>query len=226
MRFPKGMPQSGFIFDTSAYASARDARLRCLFDHVPAESFRDRRVLELGAGTGQIGAVLTEAGARVVSVDAVPAYIDELRRRYPDREAHVIDLEAWDGTGLGAFDSVLCFGLLYHTSNPRLVLEACRRAAPVLFLETVVSDKEEAVCPLVEESGPDQATSGRGSRPTPAWLRSTLEELGYQVQDISSATANWQGAPDSVFDWVPRNDWGWLRGNCLLRKMYLARVLA
>ena len=221
----KRMPGAEFIFDSAAYGASRDARVRCLFEHVSRDSLKNARVLELGSGTGQIGAVLAAAGAQVVSVDSVPAYIEELCRRYPEREAHVIDLESWDGKGLGAFDAVLCFGILYHVSQPRTVLKACRLVAPVLYLETVVSDTGEPVCPLVEESGPDQATSGKGCRPSPAWIEMTLRELGYKVQDISSTRANWNGEPDSVFDWRPLNDWSWLRDDCLLRKMYLARLV-
>jgi SAM-dependent methyltransferase len=216
------MSENAFIFDTPPYREARDARLRCLFAYVPPDTFRGCRVLEMGSGTGEIGSVLITKGATVVSVDSIAEYVDELHRRYPDREAHVVDLETWDGNGLGTFDSVLCFGLLYHIAKPVNVLEACRRVAPKLYLETVVCDKFEAVCPLVTEKGPDQASSGTGCRPSPAWIESNLRSMDYEVADISDPIGNWHGAPDSVFDWRPLNDWSWLRDNHLLRKMYVA----
>jgi len=212
---------SPFIFDNPLYLAARESRLRNLFRHIDPRFIAGKRILEVGCGTGEMGQVLAEAGGSVVSIDARPEYIEELQRRYPGREAHVADLDHWDCHGLGRFDIVFSFGLLYHLSDPVQFLANCARLAPDLYLETVVSDSFEPVCPLVTEEGPDQAWSGRGCRPSPAWLSKHLEGLGYKVRDISAAEANWGGAVPSVFDWQPLNDGQWQRDGALLRKMFI-----
>ena len=208
-----------YIFDQPIYRSARESRLRNLFHHLDVPSLAGKRVLELGCGTGELGHAFVEAGCDVVSVDARSEYVDELRRRFPGRLSYVIDLERWDPTLAGPFDAVLCFGLLYHLAAPAELLDACARLAPWLYLETAVSDSDEPICRTVPEQGPDQAWSGEGCRPSPAWLNQTLSALGFHVRDISTAEANWDGPAPCVFDWVPLNDGQWKRDGAMLRKM-------
>jgi SAM-dependent methyltransferase len=210
-----------FIFDEPVYQLARESRLRNLFLQVDPRSLSGQRMLELGCGTGELGQAFVEAGCHVVSVDCRREYIDEVSRRFPGRQAHVIDLENWDFALLGKFDVVLCFGVLYHLSAPAKFLAACADIAPKLYLETVTTDSAAAICPLVTEEGPDQAWSGRGCRPSPAWLDLTLRELGFEVQDISTGGANWGGSVPSVFDWAPLDDHLWQRDGASLRKMLI-----
>jgi SAM-dependent methyltransferase len=211
----------GFIFDNALYRASRESRLRNLFRYLDSSSLPRQRILELGCGTGELGQAFVEAGCDVVSVDARAEYIEEVVRRFPGRPAHVIDLEHWDAKPFGRFDAVLCFGLLYHLSTPAPFLAACAGTAPHLYLETAVSDSSDAVCPLVPEEGPDQAWSGNGCRPSPAWLNRILSELGFEVRDISTRDANWGGLAPSVFDWAPLNDGQWLRDGAMLRKMLI-----
>ena len=164
----------GYVFDSALYIDSRESRLRTLFRHIDVHSLSAKRILEVGSGTGELGQAFVDAGCRVVSVDARPEYIEELKRRFPSREAYVTDVEHWAPEELGYFDVVLCFGLLYHVSTPETFLAACGRLAPELYLETVVTDSMEPVCPLVAEEGPDQAYAGKGCRPMPTWLRRVL----------------------------------------------------
>jgi cyclopropane fatty-acyl-phospholipid synthase-like methyltransferase len=210
-----------FIFDEPVYRLARESRLRNLFQHVDPLSLSGKRVLEVGCGTGELGQAFVEADCYVVSVDSRREYVEEVSRRFPERRAHVVDLEHWDPTPLGKFDLVLCFGVLYHLSAPAEFLGTCSRLAPQLYLETVTSDSADAICPLVAEEGPDQAWSGRGCRPSPVWLNQILRGLGFEVQDISKGEANWGGSVPSVFDWAALDDGQWHRNGALLRKMLI-----
>ena len=49
------------------------------------------RVLDQGCGTGRMSVAMAERGLVVIAVDAVPAYVDRLRARAPEVEAHVGD---------------------------------------------------------------------------------------------------------------------------------------
>jgi cyclopropane fatty-acyl-phospholipid synthase-like methyltransferase len=209
------------IFDGPVYVEARQARLRNLFAHIDPAGLAGKRVLELGCGTGELGQAFVEHGATVVSVDARQAHIAELRARYPGREAHVADLEAWDPGTLGRFDAILCFGVLYHLATPMDFLAACTRASDTLYLETVVVDSSKPTCLPADEAGDDQAFSRRGCRPSPSWITDTLARQGFSVRDISGAAANWGGASPSVFDWRIEESGTWMRGGCLLRKMFV-----
>jgi len=210
-----------YMFDNALYRSARESRLGNLFRHLDVAALNQKRLLEVGCGTGEIGQAFVEAGASVVSIDARAEYIAEIEQRFPGRPAYVVDLEQWDPAAVGQFDAIVCFGLLYHLAEPLRFLTACSVVAGEIYLETVVSDSIEPVCPVVLEEGPDQAWSGRGCRPSPAWLNQTLVDLGFDVEDISSGTANWGGQVPSIFDWTPCNDGQWQRDGALLRKMLI-----
>ncbi len=209
------------IFEAESYIQARPARLRNLFAHVDPKTLAGKRVFEAGCGTGAMGEEFAKLGCRVVSVDASEQFIATLRKRFPGREAHVMDLERQDPSQLGAFDIVLCFGILYHLSRPTAFLAACARMAPEIYLETMVCDSEEAVYQVVPEEGPDQAISGFGCRPSLPWISMVMGHYGFDVRDISSGAANWGGGAPSVFDWTPLNDSAWMRDGAFLRKMLL-----
>jgi SAM-dependent methyltransferase len=215
------MAPAGGIFDSPVYVEAREARLRNLFAHVDPRGLAGRSVLELGCGTGELGQAFVEHGASVVSVDARPTFVAELRARYPGRLAHVGDLETMDLAALGRFDAILCFGLLYHLATPGEFLAACARVTDTLYLESVVLDSSAAACPIAHEAGEDQAFSLRGCRPSAAWIRETLAGHGFDVTDISGAAANWAGVAPSVFDWEIAETGSWMRGGYWLRRMFV-----
>jgi ubiquinone/menaquinone biosynthesis C-methylase UbiE len=85
------------------------------------------RVLDVGAGTGRIARTLTDLGATVTAVDAVPQMIDRCRHRAP-RAALVI---ADAGTALpfraDCFDAVSCIRVLKYVAEwPRALAELRR----------------------------------------------------------------------------------------------------
>lgn len=208
-------------FDTPAYVQARESRLRNLFQHVRPWDLTGVRILEVGCGTGEIGEEFVKLGAQVVSVDARPEHIIEMRKRFPDRPCWPVDLDDPEmGWGVSSVDIILCWGILYHLSTPRDFLERCAKIAPVIYLETQVLDSSEALVRPAIESGPDQSINGQGCRPSPRWIEETLGRMGYEVEDISSGVANWQGA---VFDWTPINDGLSMRNGAMLRKMYICK---
>lgn len=217
--------QKNSLFDDPIYLQAREARLKNLFAHVDPGTLAGKRILELGCGTGDLGQAFVQWGSQVVSVDARPEHIVLLRERYPQREAHVADLEQWDFSCLGPFDAILCFGVLYHLATPEDFLARCAQNAATLYLETIVADFDEAIVARCEEDGAspgsDQSYSGRGCRPSPSWITCTLNRCGFSVRDISSVLANWGGEYPSAFDWAPQNRGEWRRGNTNLRKMFI-----
>jgi SAM-dependent methyltransferase len=209
------------IFEQEIYIQSRNSRLTNLFQHVDPWTLAGKRILDVGCGSGELGEEFVKLGCRVVSVDSRPEHIEILRAKFPEREASVIDLEAWDGSGLGSFDILLCFGTLYHISRPEAFLASCARIAPEIYLETMVCDSAEAKCLFVQEDGPDQATSGTGCRPSPSWIVAVMASHSFTTRDISSGLSNWAGGAPSIFDWAPRNDSSWMRDGAFLRKMFI-----
>lgn len=195
-----------------SYHEQNSSRMANLLLHYPQGWFPGKTVLEVGCGEGDLGEFLVKLGSRVVSCDGRPSNIRRLRRKYPSREAFVIDVDREHIPG--KYDAILCFGTLYHLSNPERFLRQLDSA--VIFLESIVTDSEASVCPFVREAGLDQSLNRRGCRPSPRWIAEHLPQ--YKLVDISTATANWSLA---TYDWVPQNDGRWERNGKFLRKMWI-----
>lgn len=209
------------IFEAGHYREADALRLVNLFAHVDLERWRGYRVLEVGAGLGNIGQVFRHLGFDVTSSDGRPQHVARMQER--GIPARVLDL---DGTGvdeLGDFEIILAFGVLYHLEEPERFLLGCGKRARVLLLESAVLDHPEAVVRPVSEArglrGQDQALRGRGCRPSPAWVEATCRAAGFDdVRDISNPVANWS---IGRFDWEVRGDGTWRREGSNHRKMWV-----
>jgi SAM-dependent methyltransferase len=96
------------------------------------ERLDGERVLEVGAGAGRFTEVLLEAGAEVWAVDASSA-VDAARENLGEHEhLHLAQADLFElPVARGAFDRVLCFGVLQHTPDPRRAfLTVCEHARP------------------------------------------------------------------------------------------------
>jgi SAM-dependent methyltransferase len=87
------------------------------------------RVLDLGAGTGKLTAVLLGMGAAVTAVDPDPAMLSELRRLVPAARALVGSAEAIPLPD-GSVDAVLCGQALHWFDMGRAVPEIARVLVP------------------------------------------------------------------------------------------------
>lgn len=210
------------IFEASYYRESNLTRLVNLFAHVDVERWRGMKVLEVGAGLGFLGDAFADLGFEVASTDGRSEHVDAMRAR--GRESFVLDLDTTgvDQAGTG-FDLVLAFGVLYHLAQPEKFLHSCGKAARVLLLETAVCDRREPVIDWVTEAGgwrgKDQAVSGRGCRPSPAWVERACREAGFGVvRDISSPLGDWSSG---TFGWEPRDSGEWRRDGVNLRKMWV-----
>jgi SAM-dependent methyltransferase len=159
-----------------------------------------RRVLDIGAGIGHFAQFYHHMGATVVAIEGRPENVDEMRRLYPQIEAHVGDVQEFDLTSLGRFDVVHCFGLLYHLDSPVRVLRQIEHICrDVLLLETIVCDSSRAVMLLTDEpTAMNQALTGLGCRPSPSFVVMALTRVGFPF--VYGATRP-PAHPDFRFEW-------------------------
>jgi len=86
-----------------------------------------RRLLEVGAGTGQDSVFFAENGLSVVAIDLSPAMVERCREKGLD--ARVLDLTGLTGEfAAGSFDAVWSMNCLQHVPTPDLppVIEQIR----------------------------------------------------------------------------------------------------
>ena len=100
---------------------------------------RDRRVLDVGSGTGRAALLLARAGARVTAVDASEHMLAVARQRASDERA-TISFAVGDAHALDfpdrAFDVAVSFRMLMHTPRWRVCLdELCRVADRLVVVD-------------------------------------------------------------------------------------------
>lgn len=140
------------------------------------------RVLELGAGIGDLTPFFLDRGCEVTLVEGRDENIAICRERYADDprvDVHQIDLDASDDFAAGGapWDLVFAYGVLYHLARPGEAIERMARwTGGLLLLETCVTASNAHDTNPVDEdaSFASQALHGRGCRPTRAWV---LERL-------------------------------------------------
>ena len=117
----------GFLeADALAINKARMDHLASL--NLPIEG---RSVLEVGAGIGLLSGFFEERGCTVLSTDARPENVAEIKRRNPRRDVAMLDLEQpAQVAALGKFDIAFCYGTLYHLASPEPALSgSCSRTS-------------------------------------------------------------------------------------------------
>jgi SAM-dependent methyltransferase len=148
----------------------------------------DRTVLEVGAGVGDLTSFFLDRGCKVTSVEARAENIQRCAETFKRGEHHPTvgirliqsDVESLSQVVHEQFEIVFCYGLLYHTRDPELVLRLlAERCSDCLLLETCVSVGEgEAVNPVVEDTAlASQSFHGEACRPTRPWVFNRLREL-------------------------------------------------
>lgn len=170
-------------FREDQYLRLNAARLEHL--HALGLDVFNKRVLEVGAGVGDLTGFFAQRGCEVVSTDARPANLDQIARQFRGNDrvrTALLDLDqpkSLDAAPPGGFDITFCYGLLYHLTKPELALAyLANQTRGVLLLETCVSFGEhEAVNPTPELNFASQALDGMGCRPTRSWVWSTLKRL-------------------------------------------------
>lgn len=138
--------------------------------------------LDVGCGPGWFSQRLAHRGLAVEGLDGRPANVELARQRLPGCRFHLANIES-EGTvnGLGPYDLVFCFGLLYHTENPFRVIRNLRRVTRrVLFLESIIVPLESPCAWLVEESQNEtQGLTSFALVPSHTCLTKMLQAAGF-----------------------------------------------
>lgn len=116
-----------FFEDLDRY---RFEKLHYLPRLVPFETYRGRRLLEIGCGIGTDLVRFARAGACVSGVDLSETAIDLARRNFALHNLPV-DLRIANGEALPypdeAFDVVYAHGVVQYTANPQRLIDEARR---------------------------------------------------------------------------------------------------
>ena len=128
-----------------------DRAIDSLQEKLQIENFQDKRLLDLGCGSGLFSLAAHQMGADVVSIDFDPSSVqctEELRKRFGNENKKWIiqrgsALDAGYMRSLGEFDIVYSWGVLHHTGdmNQAILLASERVIEGGRFMIAIYNDQ-------------------------------------------------------------------------------------
>ena len=191
----------GKLFEGN-YNLWREKRYNRILKKYGEDFFKDKTLLELGCGEGDLGNMFSKLGAIVTCVDGRKKYIDTCKELYPHLQSFVFDLNVGLGTN-NYFDIILHTGLLYHLINVDQSIIQCTKQCNWLILETEVCNSFDphTILYVNEYDGFDQSLNAKGSRPSPEYIERILQENNFSFEKISDElNIGWH-----IYDWERNN---------------------
>lgn len=146
---------SRWIFDQAHYDALNTAREQTLRSVLPELKLRFdlTSALDLGCGLGHFAHFLNSFGLDVLAIDGRAENVEEAKRRYPNINFRLGDVQEASLAQLGRFDLVFCFGLLYHLENPfRVIRSIAELTTKVALIEGMVYPSTVPAMILLDEN--------------------------------------------------------------------------
>lgn len=184
------------VFDEPFAVAFNLARTRCL-ENLAWRGWDKWSVLETGMGArGDITTWLDKRGAKLTCVDGRLTNVIEHQRRHPHLAhcAYQADLNTTPSHVLRylnkgkPFDIVVCFGTLYHLSDPGTFLDTMAESCHTMVLETMVRKTPTTPCcdwGFIGEEAKlvNQSTTAKGCRPSLEFLLTELRKRFASVHE-------------------------------------------
>lgn len=164
------------IKQTTYHADWQQNRINFILSKYPKEFFKGKRILEVGAYNGYIGAYFNTLGAEVHCLEGRTENVVNIMNDYPNITAEVANLDTdewvWD-----KWDIIINFGLYYHLEKfHKEHLQNCISNCNLMFFETVVYDSKEPEIYFRTEQGDDQSLTTIGGTPSTSYVENILKE--------------------------------------------------
>ena len=126
------------------YDDFRDKRLDKILNIFLKDWFFRKKILEMGAGDGDIGIKLLKLGSDVTFSDVRQQHLDTINKKLIELNykpsSMLIDNDDWINYDINfKFDLILHLGLLYHLQNWKKDLTMTLSHTDIIILETIVN---------------------------------------------------------------------------------------
>jgi hypothetical protein len=199
---------------TTYHADWQINRINFILSKYPKEFFKGKRILEVGAYNGYIGAYFNALGAEVHCLEGRIENVINIKNDYPNITAEVADLDSpnWNW---GHWDIIINFGLYYHLEKfHKEHLQNCINNCDLMFFETVIYDSSDSEIYFRQEDGDDQSLTSIGGTPSTSYVESIIKETNSGYKKYTDPFLNnfehkydWPDTGFKVFNQFHRRFW-------------------
>lgn len=151
------------IFFKNIYIDWNKKRINFLIKVFKKKWFDKKKILEVGAGIGNISKELKNLNAEVELTEGNKRNIELINLHNPNIKFYFIDHDkSWKNKTPNDYDLIIHFGLLYHLENWENDLLTCVEKSKLVALETEVLNTTKNISLSNREWGDDQALNGIG----------------------------------------------------------------
>lgn len=191
------------IIETTYHPEWQKNRIKFILSKYPKEFFKNKKILELGAFNGYIGAYFQSLGAQVHCIEGRLDNVLNIKTNYPQVTVECFNLDTPDWNW-GHYDIIINFGLYYHLENyHEQHLINCINNCDVMFFESVIYDSNQPIIYFREESGHDQSLGLTGGTPSTLYIEDILESQQTEHTKYSDNALNGNG---HLYDWPDTGD--------------------
>ena len=199
---------------TTYHADWQINRINFIVSKYPKEFFKGKRILEMGAYNGYIGAYFNALGAEVHCLEGRIENVINIKNDYPNITAEVADLDSPDWNW-GHYDIIINFGLYYHLEKfHKEHLQNCINNCDLMFFESVIYDSFKPELYFRNENGDDQSLTNKGGTPSTSYVENIFKESGKDYTKYSDLSLNnwehkynWPNTGFKVFNQFWRRFW-------------------
>jgi SAM-dependent methyltransferase len=160
------------------------------------------RLLDVGCGSGVAAAIAHERGAQVTGIDAAPAAIEFARRRVPDGNFRVGEIEALPYED-GAFDVVTGFNAFQYAADVAGALREARRVGALVGIMTWGAPERCDAAGVLKALGalmppPPPGAVGPFALSAPGALEELVERAGLEPRTAGTVRTMWEYPADDT----------------------------
>jgi hypothetical protein len=189
-------------------------RINFILSKYPKEFFKGKRILEVGAYNGYIGAYFNALGAEVHCLEGRLENVVKIKNDYPQITSEVANLDT-DDWSWGKWDIIINFGLYYHLERfHKEHLNNCIQNCDILFFETVVYDSFESEIYFRQEDGDDQSLTLIGGTPSTSYVENIFKQSDITYKKYTDPFLNnyqhkydWPDTGFKIFNQFHRRLW-------------------
>ncbi len=202
---------------TEHYEGWRNSRVNGLLKYVSKDLFKNKSLLELGCGFGDLGNIFQNLGCMATSSDGREEHLEVVKKRYPLLKTKKIDCDK--DLIEEHYDIILHWGLLYHLdySSIKEHIKNCCESCEILLLETEVCDSSDPnfFISLEDKDGYDQSLNKNAVKPSQTYIETELKKNNFDYICIKDPILN---SSFHIYDWEVSETKTWKDG---LRRFWI-----